>query len=96
MRVGFVVPKFKHSAVDRNRLKRRLRELSRLRLLPTALPADVVVRVKPDAYGATFDALAAEVDTILVQLRRWWGTREALLSAPASPTADVTNPGPTA
>ena len=94
MRVGFVVPKFKQSAVDRNRLKRRLRELSRLRLLPTALPADVVVRVKPEAYGASFDALAAEVDTILAHLRRWWGTREA--SPAAASTADVTNPDPTA
>jgi RNase P protein component len=33
-RVGFVVPKYGHSSVDRNRLKRRLRELVRTRLLP--------------------------------------------------------------
>jgi RNase P protein component len=33
-RVGFVVPKYGHSSADRNRLKRRLRELVRTRLLP--------------------------------------------------------------
>ena len=95
MRVGFVVPRFKHSAVDRNRLKRRLRELSRLRLLPSGLPADVVVRVKPDAYGASFEALAAEVDAILTHLRRWWSAREGTPDVPATAT-DVTIPGPTA
>lgn len=38
-RVGFVVPKYGHSSVDRNRLKRRLRELVRTRLLPSLRPA---------------------------------------------------------
>ncbi|MDQ6611396.1 MAG: ribonuclease P protein component, partial [Gemmatimonadota bacterium] len=33
-RVGVVVPRYGHSAVDRNRLKRRLRELIRVELLP--------------------------------------------------------------
>jgi RNase P protein component len=37
-RVGFVVPKYGHSSVDRNRLKRRLRELVRTRLLPALRP----------------------------------------------------------
>jgi RNase P protein component len=34
-RVGFVVPKYGHSSIDRNRLKRRLRELVRTQLLPS-------------------------------------------------------------
>jgi RNase P protein component len=34
-RVGFVVPKYGHSSADRNRLKRRLRELVRTQLLPS-------------------------------------------------------------
>jgi RNase P protein component len=37
-RVGFVVPKYGHTSVDRNRLKRRLRELVRTRLLPSLRP----------------------------------------------------------
>jgi ribonuclease P protein component len=80
-RVGVIVPKYRHGSVERNRLKRRLRELVRLRLLPalvTGPPVDAVVRVVPQAYGATFDTLAAEMERILRQLAR---------SRPASPPA---------
>ena len=48
-RVGIVVPRHKHSAVDRNRLKRRLRELVRLELLPVLRAAsalDVAIRAR--------------------------------------------------
>src|SRR5215204_1662918 len=51
-RVGFIVPKHKQTAVARNRLKRRLRELVRLRLLPGAPAADVVIRARREAYDA--------------------------------------------
>lgn len=67
------MPRYKHTAVARNRLKRRLRELARLRLLPALAdlpPADVVVRVWPSAYGAGFDALAADVERAVRQLSR--------------------------
>ena len=60
----------------RNRLKRRLRELARLRLLPALAdlpPSDVVVRVWPSAYAAAFDALAADVERAMRQLRRLAG-----------------------
>ena len=60
-RVGFVVPKYKHSAVDRNRLKRRLRELVRVELLPHLRPMDVVFRAAPKAYSCDFAALRAEM-----------------------------------
>ncbi len=33
-RVGLIVPKYRHGSVERNRVKRRLRELARLELLP--------------------------------------------------------------
>jgi ribonuclease P protein component len=71
MRVGLIVPRFKHSAVARNRLKRRLRELARLRMLPTGIPASVILRVRPDAYEATFDRLVADVDRAMHELQRW-------------------------
>jgi ribonuclease P protein component len=46
------VPKYSHSAVDRNRVKRRLREIVRLDML-SALPSiDLVVRALPSAYAA--------------------------------------------
>jgi ribonuclease P protein component len=46
------VPKYSHSAVDRNRVKRRLREIVRLDVLPALPNVDVVVRALPSAYAA--------------------------------------------
>jgi ribonuclease P protein component len=67
-----IVPRFRQSAVLRNRLKRRLRELSRLRLLTTTdIAADVVIRIRPDAYRASFATLALEMDQLIKQLVRW-------------------------
>jgi ribonuclease P protein component len=56
-RMGLIVPKFQSTAVARNRLRRRLRELWRRELMG-ALPAvDVVIRARREAYGAAFAAL---------------------------------------
>lgn len=68
--MGFVVPKFTHSAVQRNQLKRRLRELARLRLLPMLPPIDVVIRARREAYDASFAALTVDVDRIGSELPR--------------------------
>lgn len=73
-RIGIVVPRYRHTAVDRNRLKRRLRELVRLELLPTLHPqeghvaADVSIRARREGYDAPLDALRADVRTIAAQL----------------------------
>ena len=64
-RVGFIVPKYRQSIVERNRLRRRLRDLARTRLLPALPPVDVVVRARAEAYRASFDALAAEIERAL-------------------------------
>ena len=69
--MGLVVPRYKQSAVARNRLKRRLRELSRLHLLPADLAADLIVRIRPDAYGASFELLALDIMRALGELKRW-------------------------
>lgn len=60
-RVGFIVPKHRQSGVARNQLKRRLREIVRVRILPDLPAVDMVVRARPEAYGASFDALAGEL-----------------------------------
>ena len=73
-RVGLIVPRFRHSAVARNQLKRRLRELSRIRLIPSDVAADVVIRIRPDAYRAAFADLGLDIDRTLVQLVRWRAT----------------------
>jgi len=63
-RVGIIVPRHKQSAVARNRVKRRLREMVRTTLLPAMAalpPLDVVVRATPEAYGADPVTLAADL-----------------------------------
>jgi ribonuclease P protein component len=72
------VPRHKQSAVARNRVKRRLRELSRLVLLPALdaqAPLDVVLRATTTAYEADFDALAADVARIVQRLVQRLSTR---------------------
>ena len=67
-RIGIVVPKHQHTVVDRNRLKRRLRELVRLGLLPmlrAGAALDVAIRARREAYAATLDALRADVSVIV-------------------------------
>ncbi len=60
-RMGLIVPRFQSSAVARNRLRRRLREVWR-REVATGLPAwDMVVKARREAYGATFAELRGEL-----------------------------------
>ena len=68
-RVGLIVPKHGHMAVDRNRLKRRLREIARVELLPRLPALDVVVRARPTAYEASFDGLRDELTRAAERLR---------------------------
>ena len=64
-RFGLIVPKHGRRIVDRNRLKRRLREIGRRRVLPLladrGAAVDVLVRVRREAYRATFDELLRDV-----------------------------------
>ena len=69
----------------RNQLKRRLRELSRIRLLPVDVAADVVIRIRPDAYRATFAELALDIDRAVAQLVRW---RSSVLDPDAHTATD--------
>lgn len=55
-----MVPRYQFTAVARNRLRRRLREILRRQL--ASLPAvDLVVRAKRAAYAAPFAMLRAEL-----------------------------------
>ena len=61
-RVGIIVPKHRHTGVERNRLKRRLREIVRQEILPMLTrPADIIVRAGPRAYTAPVVILRAEL-----------------------------------
>ena len=71
-RLGVVVPKHRKRIVDRNLVRRRLRELGRTTLLPALrnheLRLDVMLRARPEAYGATFPELEAEVLSLAEEL----------------------------
>jgi len=60
-RVGIVVPKRGRTTTDRNRLKRRLREVVRLHILPRLEPLDLVIYARPEAYDASFLELQGRV-----------------------------------
>lgn len=68
--MGFVVPKYRRTGVERNRLKRRLRELTRTRLLPAMPPFDLVIKARPEAYDVSFDALRADVERVRLGLEK--------------------------
>lgn len=71
-RLGVVVPKHKHTIVERNLVRRRLREIGRTVILPTlrnsGAALDVMVRARPDAYRATYQQLRDELTTLVEEL----------------------------
>jgi len=64
-RIGWIVPKHRHTIVERNRLKRRIREIGRMEVLPTlrdcGRPSDVLVRARPGAYALSFEGIREEI-----------------------------------
>ena len=77
-RWGLVVPKYGRSAVERNKLKRRLREIGRTEVLPALrdrdCPLDVLVRARREAYEASYHVLRDQLAEVT----------ESLCSAPFS------------
>lgn len=60
-RTGIVIPRFGETAVARNRLRRRVREILRRELLGSLPSVDLVVRARRAAYAARFAELRAEL-----------------------------------
>jgi ribonuclease P protein component len=60
-RIGLIVPRHQCTAVARNRVRRRLREILRRDVLRTLPAIDLVVRAKRSAYTASFAALRADL-----------------------------------
>lgn len=67
-RVGFIVPKHGQNSVKRNRLKRQLRELIRVTVLPVLTPGDLVLRTLPSAYAQSWAVLRREIETLVRRL----------------------------
>ncbi len=68
-RLGLVVPKHGRDIVERNRLKRRLREIGRREILPLLrredIREDVLVRARREAYEADFQELREELVEVM-------------------------------
>lgn len=60
-RMGLLVPKYRSTAVARNRLRRRLRELWRTEIQPVQGSTDLVIRARSAAYQAPFATLRGEL-----------------------------------
>jgi len=64
-RAAVIVGKHGHTIVERNRLRRRLRELVRCKILTAAKSTDIVVRAFPSAYSSSFGELSKEIDDVV-------------------------------
>jgi ribonuclease P protein component len=60
-RMGLIVPKHQSSAVARNRLRRRLREIWRRDVQQHQPAWDLVIRTRREAYAAPFATLRDDV-----------------------------------
>ena len=60
-RMGLIVPRYQSSAVARNRLRRRLREIWRQELQAHQPAWDLVIRTRREAYAAPFATLRDEL-----------------------------------
>lgn len=60
-RMGLIVPKFQYSAVARNRVRRRLREIWRREIQAQQPEWDLVIKARTEAYDATFEALRTQL-----------------------------------
>ena len=67
-RAAVIVGKHGHTIVERNRLRRRLRELVRVKILSALKATDIVVRAFPSAYERNFAELSKEIDEIVGEL----------------------------
>ena len=85
-RMGLIVPRFQSSAVARNRLRRRLREIWRRDVQQQQPAWDLVIRARREAYSAPFAALRDDVlawRRAVLSRRRKKGRKRLTVSLPS-------------
>lgn len=73
LRIGFTVGKALGGAVQRNRMKRRLREAVRLNYPQSEVAADAVINPKLSLLGAEFAEIAREIATAFHVIEKFCG-----------------------
>ncbi len=69
-RIGLTVGKVMGKAVDRNRIKRRMREAVRKNLAALALPVDVILHPRRSVIDLEFTQLDREVATVFRTIQK--------------------------
>jgi ribonuclease P protein component len=77
LRVGFTVSRVLGGAVERNRMKRRLREAVRLAPAPAEVSADVVINPKKSLLATDFEVVLNEVRRAFVVIEGKMRSSEA-------------------
>jgi ribonuclease P protein component len=75
LRVGFTVGRVLGGAVERNRMKRRLRESVRLHWPGIAVPVDVVINPKKSVLKVEFAELGDEIARVFEVIQKSLGKR---------------------
>ena len=78
-RATCITPKHGRSGVERNRLRRRIKELMRALLLSRGEQHDWLVRTRPPAYDLSYGELASALEALVDEL-----AAESATEAPAS------------
>lgn len=69
-RLGLVIPRYGATAVKRNKMRRRLREILRRRVLPNLPPVDLVIRCSKKAYATRWSTLSKELELWFTSFER--------------------------
>jgi ribonuclease P protein component len=84
-RIGLTVGKVMGKAVDRNRIKRRMREAVRKNLSVLSVPVDVVLHPRRSVIDLEFSALESEVANVFRAIQKTSGRQP--VSRPPRPPA---------